>query len=379
MRHKIQTLQAFIELHPRQMLEQVEFIQKQCEAEPIRVKNMQGVIYYYNAQYTEAAEHFVQALQLNATSQPTLINLGFTISQHYEELDLSKISSELEVIASRHAQSNLPLMFTYAHALLMHQPEAFERYIQNILLPILERKSKNHGVQKPWIHNTYRGICCYHIPKCGGTSFNQFLSHHFYGQGLNEVLPGYTNQQLLINFIQQDINLFPYFSSNHIRSHKLLPPPNYFTTVILRDPLDRLLSMYRQYFSCVQNGYFLEYIPAYNTLWKHYPATGFVAWLHTIPACDVNYQLSTFSHSLSVEQAVKYCQTLDQIMWLEDLELGISKVAQKLALPLNIDNLPKDLNQSPRKTNFPEAVLAEAKQCLAPEIKFIEELRSSTA
>jgi hypothetical protein len=220
-----------------------------------------------------------------------------------------------------------------------------------------------------------RTLFFWHVPKCAGTSITQVLGDHFYDAPIGEVLPGYNTLPLLKHCVQHRLERFPFFSSSHQSVSTLPPPGRTVEFVVLRDPLARVLSMFRQTLKGIRREYWLRILPKYGHVWNYWQTSDAKSMLRTIPEELLLRQLSTFSEALDVKEAAErigcldYCFRLDGDQDFNDLYNDIDVEVQASDM--------KRLNASPKDIHFDERVKRRIKQMLRPEYRLLKRINFS--
>jgi len=136
-------------------------------------------------------------------------------------------------------------------------------------------------------------------------------------------------------FVHDDLPLLRrgdyFFGYSHQPSYRVRLPELTFTFTILRDPAERVISLYRYLADPrADEGQAFE-APDHERGWAR---KGFGNFLACLPVRDLRNQLYTFSGSGSVPEAAERILACDLIMRTESLDHGIGKMAKYLGVPL---------------------------------------------
>jgi hypothetical protein len=218
-----------------------------------------------------------------------------------------------------------------------------------------------------------RTIFFWHVPKCAGTSVTQVLGDHFYDAPVGEVLPSYSTLPLLTHCAHRRLERFPFFPSFHQSVFVLGTPNRAFEFVILRDPLSRVLSMFRQTLRGVRAGYPLRVLPKYGHVWNYWQASDAENMLQSIPEDLLLGQLSTFSEALDVDEAEQRISRLDECFFL-DGDRSFSELYDEIGVEVHASDMG-ELNASPKQVHIAEEERNRIKIRLQPEYRLIERVK----
>jgi hypothetical protein len=188
-----------------------------------------------------------------------------------------------------------------------------------------------------WRSDEYRRIYLYHVRKTAGTSIA------FAFMRLADADP-YLIDNRLSRFAFAQINGYRYvahnaelihqgnyfFAFSHFPAYVVDPPEvDTFKFTILRDPIDRVVSLYR-YLACPDaDSPFSLGAPIEERRWA---IEGFDRFLDQIPPHHLTNQLHMFSRSLSVNEAVDYLNKLDMVLHTERLNRDLTRLQEALNL-----------------------------------------------
>lgn len=178
-----------------------------------------------------------------------------------------------------------------------------------------------------------------HIRKSAGTSLNNL----FLGQS-NLTLKEQWREPLYIKegkvYIQHHKPYFEagnyFYGSSHYPLWELHLPANTFTYCILRDPLERLISLYKYYCWVSQvdakEGYALD--PSYFVLLKQHQLLNksFKEFVNNLSPKYLVAQLYTFDKGLDPNHAFELLKTVNKVYFFENVDFAISDLTQTLKL-----------------------------------------------
>lgn len=262
-------------------------------------------------------------------------------------------------------------------------------YIKDILQPGIRTKPG-----KP--------ILYWHIPKCSGTSITEALGKYYYKQPVPEIIPGYAYKPLLIYLAQKRLSEFPYFSSMHVGMTDICPETEYFGFTILRDPVKRCLSMFRQQLEGGQKpktvkqmtkrllsktpfskniimpgSYYYQILPRYGWFWDYREDRDFNSWKKNIPNELLMRQLTTFSSQCDVDVATKHIEAQDYLL-VRDYNNGSEReLLDILDIPDNKVTIPKARNKSNPRLSVGESQQQQLKEDLSLEYQMLDKLKIS--
>lgn len=204
----------------------------------------------------------------------------------------------------------------------------------------------------------------WHIPKSGGTSLHEVVGSYYYRSGLKFV-PSYTSRKFLAFLIQNDDSFFPFLSSAHLPA-KLLglkEPCDRKEVLILRDPVSRAMSAYRQYRGSPESR--LKVLPQHGYLWNFLPVKNSLAWVEQAPQEVINPLEYTFG-------CLSRIQKVDEVFDISDLNKNPIKVARSFGCGVTLDNIRSEKNSTNKKKEFGTDAKAVLKQRVTPDRKMID-------
>jgi len=209
---------------------------------------------------------------------------------------------------------------------------------------IAKRAVSINKSKKIKLPNSIERVYHVHIRKSAGTSINAA----FWGLGgLN--LKKLKREPLKIGskhlvFVRNNVKFIEegnyFFANSHIPIWNLNLPENTFTFCVLRDPYERLVSLYKYYIwvSKTPKKEALKVEPYYNSLIKHTHWLGntFSDFLDNIPKKNIANQLFMFSEKYNVKEAHKNINRLNKIYFQDNFKEAITDLSEKLDITLKV-------------------------------------------
>jgi len=203
----------------------------------------------------------------------------------------------------------------------------------------------------------------WHIPKCGGTSFNAALSHLFYRSG-TALLPSYHTPNLLRCLVEQHMDEVPFLSSAHLETRDLPDIPASVTQIaIMRDPVRRALSAWRQYRDAPEAR--LLVLPQHGRIWDALPAADLDAWARRCPSGQINKMTHTFDAGGDPQRAAERAGLCAHLIDLAEMNDRLPELCETLGLDLPV--LPRDLNVSRKDIGYDLVQMAALEEALSPD------------
>jgi len=224
----------------------------------------------------------------------------------------------------------------------------------------------------------FRRIYHFHVQKTGGTSLNHmFLAlggedpRHVYGRLAGrdvKVRETISNDKIFVGWDKRLIQQGRYFYAfSHLARHQLRLPEGTFTVTCLRDPAERVLSLYRE---------FLEYkindvdhpCRTYSDKWL---GNSFADFLNNIPKDELLQQLYMFSRQMQVTEALDGILSCSHILRNENFSVDCDVLSRKL----QIDLQPMHIRRTSIKTDIDQGQLDRLRDLLEPEYRLLEHLQ----
>ena len=226
--------------------------------------------------------------------------------------------------------------------------------------------------------NGYRRIYHYHVRKSAGTSLNAAF-WRLSGLDLKQMGRKSFVQSNGFIFVRHDPKLISqgdyFYASSHNPAHRITLPPKTFSITILRDPLKRLMSYYR-YLSYVKNSPTAsETEPYYKEVLgqTEYLGNSFSSFLKKVPHRHLFNQLYMFSGTYDPKEAAAIALQCNAICFTESFADDLERLQQQLGISLE----QRRDRAFKTEISIEESEIAEAKEVLADEFKFIELVKSS--
>lgn len=190
-----------------------------------------------------------------------------------------------------------------------------------------------------WQHDSYERIYLYHVRKTGGTSIafalmrlsgvdphviERRISRYTFAQAHGYRYVGDGN----ISLIRRGDY---FFSFCHEPDYAIEVPANTFRFTVLRDPISRVVSLYRYLAAPRVDSSFYLRAPLAERRWA---VEGFDRFLDQVPFPHIANQLHMFSRSGSVGEAVDRLSRLDMLLRTEHLDQDLRRLEQALHLQL---------------------------------------------
>jgi Sulfotransferase family len=190
------------------------------------------------------------------------------------------------------------------------------------------------------IANDYQRIYFHHVRKTAGTS----IAYAFYGVAGDP----YTIEEQLKYFRfaarsgYRYVGLNPrliaqgdyFFASSHLPNHEIsLPRCGTFSFTVLRDPMERVISLYRYLSNPKADRLYASAAFDHEHAWA---ADGFESFLERVPKNHLLNQLYMFSRTGSVEEAVNALEGLSCVIRTETLTDDILGLQSRLGIPIQV-------------------------------------------
>lgn len=228
----------------------------------------------------------------------------------------------------------------------------------------------------------YQRVYHVHLRKSAGTSINAA----FWALG-GLSLKSIKREPIAIRkkriFVRNNLQLINegnyHYGNSHIPYWRLSLPKNTFVFCMVRDPLERLLSLYRYYLwiDQVDAREGMKQEPYYKSLKAKMPYLGnsFLDFAENLASKHLMNQLYLFSEMLDVEVALKNINQLDRVYFQDQFDSAITDLSDSLEIPLEI--------KMERKYKTPEVHINEtekskAKVLLEREYRFYNALKQNT-
>ena len=186
-----------------------------------------------------------------------------------------------------------------------------------------------------WRSGEYQRIYLYHVRKTAGTSiafaFMRLADADPYliEKSLSRFAFAQSNGYRYVGHDAELINQGNYFFAfSHAPAYAVDPPGvGTFKFTVLRDPIDRVVSLYR-YLACPDADSSFSLTARIEE--RRWAIEGFDRFLDQIPPRHLTNQLHMFSRSLSVNEAVDYLNKLDMVLRTERLNHDLARLQEAL-------------------------------------------------
>jgi hypothetical protein len=190
-----------------------------------------------------------------------------------------------------------------------------------------------------WHFEGYDRVYLHHVRKTAGTSIS------FAFMRLSGVDPGVIERRLA-RYTFTQVNGYRYvgngnlalmrrgdyfFSFSHEPEYSVQLPANTFRFTVLRDPISRVVSLYRYLASPSTDLAFHLKAPLAERRWA---MKGFDGFLDQVPLPHLTNQLYMFSQSGSIDEAVDRLSKLDMVLRTESLDHDLCRLERALDLQL---------------------------------------------
>jgi hypothetical protein len=220
-----------------------------------------------------------------------------------------------------------------------------------------------------------RRIYCHHIRKTAGTSLHSaFLA--LGGEDPLEVKRRMERSVLrrtisgTYTFVAHRQAQFPagqyFYAWSHLPAHRVELPPQTFTVTVLRDPVRRVVSLFRY----LQAGDEPDMAFAVTEGEREMATDGFEAFLDRLPRRELLRQLFTFSRHLDVAEAAAGVEACSYVFMTDAYDTGLAGLAGRLDLPLasRRDRVSRGSGPAPEE----RAHLERLREMLEPEYALLE-------
>ena len=223
-----------------------------------------------------------------------------------------------------------------------------------------------------------RRVYCHHIRKTAGTSL------HFSFLGLGGEDPALVQRRISTATLHRTISgryafvahqgrLLAqgdyFYGWSHLPAHRITLPRRTFTITILRDPVDRVVSLYSYLREGDEPGMAFAAPPAERRLAEK----GFATFLDELPKKELLRQLFMFSRGFSVAEATDRIARCSCVLLTEHYESGLAALADRLSLPLSL----RRARATRTRVSLLPTELEQLRVALEPEYELLRQLEVS--
>lgn len=295
------------------------------------------------------------------------LNLSFILSQAKDKEQNILVWNKMKRLNDK-KKLGLNFIRFYCELLLQIQDakasEHINYYIENYIEKGIKRKLQKG--QKP--------LFTWHIPKCAGTSFNAYVASKYYENGFTN-FPSYHTPLLNRNLIEEHVGRFPFVSSAHMESVQFdldIITKDYNQIVIIRDPIKRAISSWRQYY---EDPYLrLNIVLQHGSSWSYWPIANLAEWAKRAPERHRNKITATFSEKMDVNQALANIKNINLIGNIKNIEEFTKNVCSMYSLDFDIEKMPSTLNATKKSITYTRAELEGLKSSIGKDIELYSKL-----
>jgi hypothetical protein len=228
------------------------------------------------------------------------------------------------------------------------------------------------------IAGEYRRIYHYHVRKTAGSSLNSAF-WGLVGLDFRRLEAHKRVRRDGLDFVRHHYSLIQrgafFYASSHAAAHVLRPPPETFTVTVLRDPVSRLVSHYRNLLwvrddprGRYEERHFIEYLERKEFMWL---GNSFGEFLERIPREHALRQLYMFSADYDIQEATEQILACSAVCFTETFNQDVDALSRTLQLPLHVVHERRSVVEaSPSPTE-----LARARELLEPEYELLADVR----
>ncbi len=218
-------------------------------------------------------------------------------------------------------------------------------------------------------------VCLHHLRKTGGTS----LAFAFYSlsgtdaKAVEKMVSRFTFAKVGgYRFVAHNEKLISggkfTFASSHKPMYVTNPPSvGTFGVTILRDPVQRLVSLYRYLSDTRSDDGFAHRARDEQRAWA---VDGYHGFLDQIPNFHLMNQLYSFSREGNVDEAVEAASSLHMILRTESLDQGCLELSARLGVPLELSRF----RESTLPIELTQDEVDRTRELIEPEARFVEKV-----
>lgn len=316
-----------------------------------------------------AIAHLLKVLRESSGAPRDCANLAFVLFNYCDDETIASTAEQLREWGLSSSRKHAAVFLDLSLKLALEAPDIESQVRVEYLDKILRRRIRKTAA-KP--------IVFWHIPKCSGTSINDALGSHFYFGPIAEIVPGYTFRPLALFLGRSMLDDIPYLPSMHFAQSELQVPDWVLQFTVLRDPVRRALSMYRQEAVAHQEpGHespdwrHYHVLPRYGFFWDYRGDEDFDCWLENIPDDLLLRQLSTFSKTLTLSSAMDKVASLDYVLTRDFSHGSDAELLSLLGVEQAAVEVSEGTNRSDKSIEIPSHGKLALQTRLSPEYQLI--------
>jgi hypothetical protein len=203
---------------------------------------------------------------------------------------------------------------------------------------LVEDRQAKQLAESYTIGDGFKRIYFYHLGKTGGSSLKQsfYELSGLTGSELHSRILNSRDQRIIVGDLvyvgwnDRLINQGNYFfAGTHWRKQRFSLPENTFTLTCLRDPVQRILSRYKELVGLFREDPTNSHVQ--NSPWF---SIDFAECIQNMPKKERFHQLGMFSKEHNVEEAFENVSNCSYFFITEDFKDGFQALARRLDLPL---------------------------------------------
>lgn len=243
-----------------------------------------------------------------------------------------------------------------------------ERYVDRYIQPAVLRRP-----EKP--------IVFWHIPKCSGTSINEAVGSWYYDKPINQLLPGYGYRPLVAMLIERFMGAIPFLPSMHFGVDELPSVNGCIQGTVLRDPVERAISMYRQEAANNRllgkdNWHHFRALPRYGAFWDYRDDRSLEDYMRNVPRWLLLRQLTTFSRAEDTDTACRRLRNLDYVLVRGRGNGSQEELLREFGVEPDTVGVPSDRNRSDASIPVPDDARRVLAELLAAEYDLLSRLQA---